>query len=92
MSNDQNIVWSEIGKFGFSRPAPSVTFGFIGSFSGKLYGSTTEMEYSLDGGINYKDVTESDMVFTAEEITKISAKHDIYVRYKCNALLVIKNV
>lgn len=58
--------------------APSCTFSFDGTNAGKLMGSTTAMEYSLNGGSSWADCT-ADMALTVANIT---ADKDIKVRLK----------
>lgn len=58
--------------------APTVTFSFDGTNAGKLMGSTTAMEYSLNGGTSWADCT-ADM---ALPVANITATNGIQVRVK----------
>lgn len=60
---------------------PSVDFSFDGSNLNKLIGSTTAMEYSIDGGATYHDCTDNNMDLTSS-ILGITADNDIRVRIK----------
>lgn len=62
----------------FCPAAPECTFSLNGTNAGKLMGSTTLMEYSLDGGTTWTDCT-ADMALT---VSSISAASDIKVRVK----------
>ena len=61
-----------------SPAAPSCGFSFSGANAGKLMGSTTKMEYSLDGGTAWVDCTAD----TALPVDSISDANDIRVRLK----------
>lgn len=59
---------------------PNVTFSFDGADANKLKGSTTAMEYSLDGGTTWNDCTvDTDLTGS---IGSIAADKDIKVREK----------
>ena len=68
---------STVGKADGPK-APSCTFSFDGENAGKLMGSTTAMEYSLDGGETWTACT-ANVALTGENIT---ADKDIKVRVK----------
>jgi|GEM_PF-900398 len=68
-----------------SSAAPSITFSFSGSYAGKLVGSTTTMEYSLDAGASYSPVSISSMQLSQAELASITPENDIRVRYKTTA-------
>ncbi|MFU0789581.1 MAG: DUF4073 domain-containing protein [Virgibacillus proomii] len=55
-------------------------FNFNGDNAGKLMGSKTDTEYSLDGGKTWKPVMEDNMKLSDEEIASITAENGIRVR------------
>lgn len=82
LSNAANYTWSGIGKIGIMDLPPSVMFRFDGPDGNRLMGATTEMEYSLDGGVHYLPVTQNNQLLTQAEIPQITADKDIKIRYK----------
>ena len=58
--------------------APSCTFSFDGTDAGKLMGSTTAMEYSLNGGTTWNDCASN----TALTVANITVDNDVKVRVK----------
>lgn len=71
------------GSFVFTKSAqeaPIVTFSFDGVNAGKLVGSDTTMEFSLDGGTTYTAISEVDMTLSLVEIESINFTDDIRIR------------
>lgn len=69
--------------------APAVTFSFSGSDGGKLMGSNTLMEYSIDGGNGYNPITTANMLINTNNIT---AANDIRVRVRTTGLIPSGNI
>ena len=65
---------------------PTIAFSFTGTYAGKLVGSTTAMEYSLDGGATYSPVTVNAMKLSAAELEEIDAVNDIRCRLRQTAV------
>lgn len=61
---------------------PKVSFSFTGENARKLVGATSDMEYSLDGGVHYLAVTVADMELTPTQLNSIDAAKNIRVRIK----------
>ena len=55
-------------------------FNFDGENAGRLVGSKTDSEYSLDGGSTWKTVKEENMKLSEEELTSITEENGIRVR------------
>lgn len=68
------------------KPAiiPETDFSFSGEYATRLLGATTDMEFSLDGGTTYFEVTKSNMALTPIQINSISDVNDIKVRIKAD--------
>ena len=58
--------------------APSCTFSFDGTYAGRLIGSTSDMEYSLNGGLLWNSCI-ANIVLDTEDIFE---SFDIQIRYK----------
>ena len=80
---------TEMAMAGSDAAAPAapggISFSFDGSNAGKLIGSTTLMEYSVDGGLVYYPVTAVNGLIAAATLAGISAGDDIRVRLKKTA-------
>lgn len=61
-----------------------ITFSIFGTDANKLMGTDTTMEFSIDGGSTYNDITAANMELTTE-LSSLSVENDILVRYKANS-------
>ncbi|GAA0741088.1 DUF4073 domain-containing protein [Clostridium oceanicum] len=70
-------------------------FNFNGANGGRLVGSKTDTEYSLDGGKTFKPITEENMKLTPEEIESITPENGIKLRLKgtseCVSIIIKKS-
>ncbi|WP_121640898.1 DUF4073 domain-containing protein [Virgibacillus sp. Bac330] len=73
---------AEIKLFKSKDLIPHISFHFDGVNSGKLLGANTDMEYSMDGGNKWKDVTEVNMPLPSDDLKRIDSDTTIKVRFK----------
>ncbi len=67
----------------YAVPAtPVVTLSFDGTDANKVMGSETTMEYSIDAGVSYSDVSEDDMTLDAGVLSSIDPTKDLLIRVK----------
>ncbi|HXK77125.1 MAG TPA: metallophosphoesterase [Oscillospiraceae bacterium] len=66
-----------------SPSAPTTAaFTFSGSYANRLTGVTTEMEYSLDGGVSYSACRSTSVTLSSSQLSSLDAGKDILVRYE----------
>ncbi|GAA0741084.1 DUF4073 domain-containing protein [Clostridium oceanicum] len=76
------IAAAEIKLYKTETLIPHVSFSFDGSNAGRLIGANTNMEYSIDNGKTWNNVTEVNMKLTSEDFIKINPESIIRVRFK----------
>ncbi|GKX27736.1 hypothetical protein SH1V18_02160 [Vallitalea longa] len=76
------IAAAEIRLYKTESLIPHVIFSFDGSNAGRLVGANTNMEYSIDNGSTWKDITEVNMSLTPEDFININPESIIEVRFK----------
>jgi hypothetical protein len=80
---------AEMAMPGYDASVPAapagVVFSFDGAYAGKLIGSTTAMEYSVNGGDAYAAVTAANGAIAATQLALVNAQNDIRVRYRKSA-------
>lgn len=80
INNKQKQIAQEIK---FTMPSQGLSladFNFNGDKAGRLVGSKTDTEYSLDGGQTFKPITEENIKLTGEEIESITSENGIRLR------------
>lgn len=82
LSWKQKQIVDNIKKNIFTSEISLADFNFDGNNAGRLVGSKTDLEYSLDGGKSWKGVTEENMLLNKEEIASITPENGIKVRVK----------
>ncbi len=73
---------AEIKLFKTDKLIPQISFNLDGENEGKIIGSNTDMEYSMDNGKTWNDITKVNMPLTSDELRNINPNTIIKVRFK----------
>ncbi len=76
------ICIAELRLYKNENLTPNVSFNFDNSNQGILIGSNTNMEYSIDNGETWKNVTKINMTLPEEDFININPESIIKVRFK----------
>lgn len=81
--HSNNQIWTI--SYAQAVAVPKVSFSFDGDNAGKIMGTDSSMEYSLDNGLTWKPIIGTNMLLPKSDLDAITANKDIKVRIKGNA-------
>lgn len=89
--DENNMLFSSAFKLAVitqatPKSAPNVKLNFDGINANKLMDSTTDMEYSIDNGETYTEITTNDMTLSNDVLNNLTYQNGIIVRYKDTSL------